>query len=220
VEKLRPPLLQDLHAAGPGPPQNHSVVVIAIQTIFAQRIQVPVIDPRSVWARRQLNSCCIREIIGAASNYDTTGQHFYGTFDHVVPRAQIGTGFTVGDLHYDGDIRVANGTDSDGSWGNCQETIGGLLSPAIAQITLRTLILQIELEVIGKQRVFESLHHRERHGDFTTVAVRLFESSDIGFLLGDMQLCGLALCPLPPDGENALSIPLLRFQLTGQPGCS
>ena len=82
----------------------------------------------------------------------------------MIPRAQVGIGFNVRDLHYKRDIHVANCTDSYGAWRNCQQTIDGLLCPAIAQITLRALVLQIELEVICKVEVpaqFEKLIKKE-----------------------------------------------------------
>ena len=134
-------------------------MIIAIETVIAQRIEISVIESCPVRAGGYLNPCSIGEVVCAASDNDATRLHVQSAFVHLVPRGRILNGFGIADFNDNRNRHVPNRANSYCSGCEGEETVNSFLCPTVAEVAHGALILQIELMVITEQLVLESSYH-------------------------------------------------------------
>jgi len=138
-------------------PQYYLIVIVPLQT--AHGIQLAVIDSCSIRSGRQLNSRSVRKVVSAPSDYDTPGWYIERAFVHLLPYARVIGWGGVCNLHRDRNDHVSNRPDADHSRRGRQHTMRRFRCPAFREIGRHTLVLQIELEVVGKQLEFKASIH-------------------------------------------------------------
>jgi hypothetical protein len=143
-------------------PQNNLVVIVSLQAIGPESIQLAVIDSRSIRPGWQLNARSIWKVVSAPSDYHSPRWRLQGTLVHLIPHARVVVRGGVCDLYNDRHSHVSSRTDSYRSQSGCQQTVHRFLCPTFREIPFYTLVLQIELKVVGKKLELKSPIHSLR----------------------------------------------------------